>query len=153
MNPAQNVEQVLQAIHNSGVQTPDAGSDANVPSDYSTIPNMGAGNIGDLMGQLASYIHFLEYRVGLAEATYDAFSYHYELEKKRLLLTLPSDRKDIMEAKVETQLAELSENVLTRYTEMKLLKTLLDGKKRMFDSLSRELSRRSLVLQMQRGGL
>lgn len=154
MNEAQNtIDQVLHSIESSGIQVPSAGADANVPSDYSSIPDMGEGNIGDLMGALASYINFLEYRVGLAEATYETFNHHYEFEKKRLLLTLPSERRDIMEAKVDTQLLEMSRSVLQKYTEMKLLKTLLDGKKRMFDSLSRELSRRSLVFQMSRGGI
>ena len=54
---------------------------------------------------------------------------------------------------VEVTLHDLKNIVLQKYSELKLMKALLDGKRRLADSLSRELSRRSLVLQMQRGGI
>lgn len=153
ISPAENVQQILQSVRDTGVSIPSAGTDVDVPSDYSHIPNLGEGNIGDVMGRLASYISFLEWTVSMAETQHDSYVHFYEFEKKRLLLTLEPERKDIMEAKVETQLFEISRTTLQKYSEMKLLKALLEGKRRIFDSLSRELSRRSLVLQMQRGGI
>lgn len=148
-----NTITAVNTITQRGVALPGAQRDIEVPSDYSMIPNMGEGNIGDLMGQVAAYVQFLEYQVGLAEVEYDSWNNHYEFEKKRIMLTLENSRRDIMEAQAETRLTQLKNTVLQRYSELKLLKALLEGKRRLSDSLSRELSRRSLVLQMQRGGL
>lgn len=140
-------------IVSDGVALPMQQQDTSVPSTYSSIPNFGPGNIGDVMGHLASYISFLEYQTSLAETDYSSWSQYYDFEKKKILLTLESERKDIMDAKADQQLEELLGTLREKYAKMKLMKSLLEGKKRVFDSLSRELSRRALVQRMESAGV
>ncbi len=132
-----------------GVSLPAQVDNIDIQTTFSDIPDQGINNIGDVMGRLAAYISFLEYQVSLAEADYEAWENHYDFEKKKILLTLDSARRDLMEAQADQQLEHLIMNIREKYTRMKLLKSLLDGKKRVFDALSRELSRRSLVYKMQ----
>lgn len=146
----QNSVQELQSI---GVVVPSIQDAISVPSDFSHIPNFGENNIGDLMGRIASYISYLEYQSSIAEVDHEAWNSSYEFEKKKIMLTLETERRDIMEAKADVQLEQQKQNLMLKYSKVKLIKSLLDGQKRLSDALSRELSRRSLVLQMQRGGL
>jgi hypothetical protein len=145
--------QALQSLASQGITAPGEVSEITVPSNYSEIPDHGEGNLGDLMGQLASFLSYLEHQYSIRESEYDLWSNQLEFERKRVLLTLENERKDLMEAKVESAVAGLKTVVMTKYTEMKLLKAILEGKKRIAESLSRELSRRNLVFQMSRGGL
>ncbi len=140
----------IGTIIGKGIAIPSASTDANIFLDFSKIPNEGEGNIGDLMGQLAAYLQYLEYCVSLAEVDYEAWLGVYEFEHKKIMLTLPTERRDIMEARIDSQLESKKINLMTRFSSLKLLKAILEGKKRMMDTLSRELSRRSLVLQTQR---
>ena len=147
-----STQNAINIITQVGAVLPGVRESVTVPSDFSSIPNYGEGNIGDLMGRVASYIQYLEYQVSLAEVDYEAWNGAYEFEKKRIMLTLASERRDIMEAKAEEHLVEAKQNVMTKYSKLILLKAILEGQKRMSDSLSRELSRRGLVLQLQRSG-
>jgi hypothetical protein len=135
-----------------GISLPGSVQLVDVPSDYSSIPNMGEGNIGDLMGRLAAYIEFLEYQVSLSEVENETWANMLEHERKRIMLTLPSERKDMMEAKADEQLTTIIRTVQEKYTKLRLMKALLDGRKRTLDTLSRELSRRNLIMQASRSG-
>lgn len=148
-----STQSAINSLLQLGVALPLNTTDAEIPSDYSRIGNSGEGNIGDLMGHLASYLQFLEYQTSLAEADHDAWNNVYEFEKKKLMLTVESKRRDLMEAEVENQILDKKNILMTKYAKMKLLKAILEGKRKILDSLSRELSRRSLVLQIQRGGM
>ena len=145
-------QNALTNLQQIGVVLPGVQEGVSVPSDYSHIPNLGENNIGDLMGRIASYIQYLEYQTSLAEVDYESWNGAYEFEKKKILLTLSTERRDIMEARIEVQLEEQKKIVMQKYSKLVLLKSILEGQKRTSDSLSRELSRRNLVLQMQRGG-
>jgi hypothetical protein len=147
-----NTQNSITELQQIGVVIPSVREGVNVPSDYSHIPNMGENNLGDLMGRIASYVQYLEYQCSLVEVDYEMWNTAYEFEKKRIMLSLPAERRDLMEAKAEAQLEIQKNNLMQRYSKMILLKSILDGQKRIADSLSRELSRRSLVMQMQRGG-
>jgi len=147
-----NTQNSITELQQIGVVIPSVREGVNVPSDYSHIPNMGENNLGDLMGRIASYVQYLEYQCSLVEVDYEMCNTAYEFEKKRIMLGLPAERRDLMEAKAEAQLELQKNNLMQRYSKMILLKSILDGQKRIADSLSRELSRRSLVMQMQRGG-
>lgn len=146
----QNAISNLQQV---GVVLPSVQEGVSVPPDYSHIPNMGDGNIGDLMGRIASYIQYIEYQTSLAEVDYENWNSAFEFEKKKRMLSLAAERRDIMEAKAEAGLEQQKQPLMQKYAKMVLLKSILEGQKRIADSLSRELSRRSLVLQMQRGGI
>jgi hypothetical protein len=149
----QNTQQVLDSLTGKGVALPSVQQSITVQPDYSRIPDTGEGNIGDLIGRVTAYIQYLESQVGIAEIESDSWQNTYEYERKRIMLTLPNERRDIMEAKADEQLQNLKLNAFQKQSIFKLLKTLLEGSRRVADSLSRELSRRSLVLQMQRSGL
>jgi len=148
-----NTQNSLNELQLIGAVLPSVQEGISVPSDFSSIPNLGEGNIGEVMGRIASYIQYLEYQTSVAEVDYEMWNSAFEFEKKRLMLTLENERRDLMEAKAEALLADQKNNVMQRYSKMKLLKAILEGQKRISDALSRELSRRSLVLQMQRGGI
>lgn len=143
-------QNAVAALASRGISSPQQMPDIEIHSDYSRIPNQGEGNIGDKMGAIASYLQYLEYCVSLAEVDYEAWLNSYEFQKKRTLLSLPTERRDISEARAEQQHEQLKTQVMQKYSTLKLLKSILEGKKRIADSLSRELSRRSLVLQMSR---
>ena len=132
-------------IVRQGVALPGRIDDISVPSNYSSIPNTGEDNIGDLMGRLASYIEFVEYQNSLAEVEYETWSNYLEFEKKKLMLTVNPGRKDMMEAEVNSMLEAQIKNVQEKYNRMRLLKALLEGKKRILDTLSRDLTRRAMV--------
>jgi hypothetical protein len=143
----------IQDLLKIGVVLPSVQEGVYVPQNYSEIPNMGEENIGDLMGRISSYVQYIEYQTSLAEVDYETWNYRYDFERKKIMLTLSSERRDLMEAKADSQLELQKNNLMQRYSKMKLLKAILEGQKRIADSLSRELSRRSLVYQMQRCGL
>lgn len=132
-----------------GFSRPVAVESFTLPSDFSGIPDFGDNNIGEVMGRVSADISFLEYKVSLASIDYENWNNHYEMEKKKILLTLPQERRDLMEAKVEVQLEAVINVVSQKKAMFNLLKSLLDGKKRISDALSRDLSRRSLIHQMQ----
>lgn len=146
-------QNAISEIIQAGVVPPSAQQGVTVPSDYSHISNMGENNIGELMGRVATYIQYLEYQVSLAEVDYENWNGQYEFEKKRIMLSLPSERRDIMEAKADEKLQNQRQITIEKHSKLILLKAILEGQKRISDSLSRELSRRNLVMQMQRGGL
>lgn len=148
-----SITTALQSLTSQHIIAPGEVPEIQVPLNYSEIPDHGEGNLGDLMGHLTGYLSYLEHQYSIKEIEYDAWSNQLEFEKKRALLTLEQERKDIMEAKVESQTNSLKLIVMSKYAEMKLLKSILDGKRRVADSLSRELSRRNLVFQMSRGGV
>lgn len=145
-------QNAVNTITQLGAVLPGVQQNVTVPPDYSTIPDYGNENIGELMGRVASYIQYLEYQVSLASVDYDNWNGAYEFEKKRIMLGLTSERRDIMEAKADLQLQQQKQLVMEKSAKLILLKAILDGQKRVLDSLSRELSRRSLVLQLQRSG-
>jgi len=138
-----------------GISAPQAREDATVPYNYSEIPDMGQGNIGDVMGRLASYIEYLEYQVSIAESDFDVTEQGFEFTKKRKLLLATTQRRDLMEAEIDSdsEVAIMKGIVMQKSSHLILLKSILEGKKRVFDSLSRELSRRNLIMQQRRVGL
>ena len=150
--PIVTASSVEQEFRQQGFSSPSVVDELSLPSDFSTIPNFGENNIGDLIGRVAAYINFLEYKVSLAEIDYENWNNHCELEKKKILLTLPQARRDLMEAEAQIAIEALFNIVAQKKALYNLLKSLLDGKRRIADALSRDLSRRSLINQMQRIG-
>lgn len=149
--PAVTATSAEHEVLQQGFDAPSYNSELNIPSDFSSVPNIGEDNIGDLMGRLAAYISFLEYKVSLSEIDYENWNNHYELEKKKILLTLNPERRDLMEARAEVQLEAIINVVAEKRAVYNLMKSMLEGKKRIADALSRDLSRRNLVFQMSRG--
>jgi len=152
-NLHQNTQQVLNDLTSKGVALPLVQANIAVQPDYSRIPDTGEGNIGDLIGRITAYINYLESQVGIAEIEADSWQNVYEYERKKIMLALPNERRDIMEAKADEKIENLKLTAFQKQSTFKLLKTILEGNRRIADSLSREISRRSLVLQMQRNGL
>ncbi len=150
--PAVTATSVETQLAEQGFHAPHAVENFNLPGDFSDIPNFGENNIGELMGRVAADISFLEYKVSLAAIDYENWNSHYELEKKKIILSLEQERRDLMDAKADVQLRVIIEVVAQKKALYNLLKSLLDGKKRISDALSRDLSRRSLIIQLQRGG-
>lgn len=148
-----SVEAAQASLLQQGISLPAQQNELAISTLFSSIPDTGVGNIGDIMGSLAAYIAFLEYKVSFMESDYEAWQQAYDFEKKRRMLTLEPERRDIMEAKADAELHDMIITVTGKYTQMKLLKAILEGKTRIFDSLSRELSRRSSMYRMNGMGV
>lgn len=150
--PAVTASLIENEFAQQGFNAPSAVENFNLPSDFSDIPNFGENNIGELMGRVAADINYLEYKTSLAAIDYENWNNHYEIEKKKVLLTLSQERRDLMEARAEVAVASIANVVAQKKAMYSLLKSMLDGKKRISDALSRDLSRRSLNYQMSRIG-